>query len=177
MDRLWATIGIDGDPRVIPVAFLWDGARLTVCTVPRSAKVPALRRNPRVAIILDTEGHPRVCCSSVGRRPSSWSTACRASTWRRRRRGSGQGSRSSTLRASRNGPNLVGGGPHGPSGASHGAAETTTDQAPSTRRWGGVEAVATGLDGRRTPCRKGPQHLLGDVARPRRPLEPLGARS
>jgi hypothetical protein len=53
-----AYIGIDGDPRVIPIAFLWDGARLIVCTVPKSAKVPALRRNPRVAITIDTQGQP-----------------------------------------------------------------------------------------------------------------------
>lgn len=53
-----AYIGVDGDPRVVPVAFLWDGIRLTVCTVPKSAKVRALQRNPRVAITIDTEGQP-----------------------------------------------------------------------------------------------------------------------
>lgn len=53
-----AYIGIDGDPRVIPIAFLWDGAQLTVCTVPKSAKVPALRQNPRVALTIDTDSQP-----------------------------------------------------------------------------------------------------------------------
>jgi hypothetical protein len=51
-------MGIDGDPRVIPIAFAWNGSRLIVCTVPKSAKVPALQRNPRVAITIDTEGQP-----------------------------------------------------------------------------------------------------------------------
>ncbi len=53
-----AYIGIDGDPRVIPIAFFWDGSQVTVCTVPRAAKVEALRRNPRVAITIDTESFP-----------------------------------------------------------------------------------------------------------------------
>lgn len=47
-----------GDPRVIPVGFWWDGTTITVCTVPASAKVAALRKNPRVAITIDTEGYP-----------------------------------------------------------------------------------------------------------------------
>ena len=53
-----AYTGTDGYPRVIPIAFLWDGSQLTVCTVPKAAKVGALRRNPRVAITIDTEGYP-----------------------------------------------------------------------------------------------------------------------
>jgi hypothetical protein len=50
-----AYTGLDGDPRVVPVAFLWTGAQLVICTVPTAAKVPALRRNPRVAITIDTQ--------------------------------------------------------------------------------------------------------------------------
>lgn len=53
-----AYVGVDGDPRVIPIGFLWDGSRIVVCTVPTSAKVRALRQNPRVAITIDTEGFP-----------------------------------------------------------------------------------------------------------------------
>jgi hypothetical protein len=49
---------VDGDPRVIPVGFHWGGARIVVGTVPTSAKVAALRENPRVAITVDTEGYP-----------------------------------------------------------------------------------------------------------------------
>jgi hypothetical protein len=53
-----AYVGVDGDPRVIPIAFLWDGERIVVCTIPTSAKVRALQQNPRVAITIDTEGYP-----------------------------------------------------------------------------------------------------------------------
>lgn len=51
-------VGVDGDPRVIPIAFLWNGSQVIVCTVPTSAKVPALRQNPRVAVTIDTESFP-----------------------------------------------------------------------------------------------------------------------
>lgn len=52
-----AYTGRDGDPRVVPVAFWWDGSRVTVCTVPRSAKTAAIRERPRVALTVDTTGH------------------------------------------------------------------------------------------------------------------------
>ena len=54
----FAYTGVDGDPRVVPIGFWWDGSRLVVCTVPTSAKVRALYRNPRVAVTIDTEGFP-----------------------------------------------------------------------------------------------------------------------
>jgi Pyridoxamine 5'-phosphate oxidase len=54
----FAYIGVDGDPRVVPVGFWWDGTRIVIATVPTSAKVKALRANPRVAITIDTEGYP-----------------------------------------------------------------------------------------------------------------------
>lgn len=50
--------GTDGGPRVVPIAFLWTGFAIVVCTVPKSAKVRALRNDPRVAITIDTEGYP-----------------------------------------------------------------------------------------------------------------------
>ena len=53
-----AYTGRDGDPRVIPVGFQFDAGRILVGTVPSSAKVPALRANPRVAITIDTEAFP-----------------------------------------------------------------------------------------------------------------------
>jgi hypothetical protein len=53
-----AYVGVDGDPRVVPVGFVWDGASLVVCTASRSAKVAALRRHPRVAVTIDTDGFP-----------------------------------------------------------------------------------------------------------------------
>ena len=57
-----AYTGLDGDPRVVPVAFHWNGAQLVVCSVPTMAKVRALERNPRVAITIDTQDQwpPRV---------------------------------------------------------------------------------------------------------------------
>jgi Pyridoxamine 5'-phosphate oxidase len=54
----FAYTGVDGDPRVIPIAFLWNGEQVVMATVVHSAKVNALRRNPRVAITIDTEGYP-----------------------------------------------------------------------------------------------------------------------
>lgn len=51
-----AYTGRDGAPRVVPVAFWWDGTSLLVFTVPRSAKVAALEADPRVAITIDTQG-------------------------------------------------------------------------------------------------------------------------
>nr|QEO73969.1 hypothetical protein [uncultured bacterium] len=54
----FAYVGLDGEPRVVPIAFLWDGARIVMGSVPKSAKVQALRRNPNVALTIDTEGFP-----------------------------------------------------------------------------------------------------------------------
>jgi hypothetical protein len=51
-------IGLDGDPRVVPIGFHFDGERLQIFTVPKAAKVNALRKNPRVALTLDTSGFP-----------------------------------------------------------------------------------------------------------------------
>jgi pyridoxamine 5'-phosphate oxidase-like protein len=49
-----AYTGLDGDPRVIPTGFWWTGEQLLIFTVPKAAKVAALRKNPRVAITIDT---------------------------------------------------------------------------------------------------------------------------
>jgi hypothetical protein len=53
-----AYTGLDGDPRVIPLGFLWKDGLIRVGTVPTSAKVPALRKNPRVALTIDTQSFP-----------------------------------------------------------------------------------------------------------------------
>ena len=50
--------GLDGSPRVIPIAFHWDGKNIVICTLPNSAKVPALEANPNVAITIDTDSFP-----------------------------------------------------------------------------------------------------------------------
>src|SRR3954470_7788869 len=49
-----AYLALDGTPRVVPVAFHWDGESIVIGTVPGSAKVAALRANPAVALTVDT---------------------------------------------------------------------------------------------------------------------------
>ncbi|TWD75230.1 pyridoxamine 5'-phosphate oxidase [Kribbella amoyensis] len=51
-------VGVDGDPRVVPIGFHFDGERLQIFTLPKSAKVNALRKHPRVALTIDTNGFP-----------------------------------------------------------------------------------------------------------------------
>jgi hypothetical protein len=57
-----AYIGIDGAPRAIPIGYWWTGEQIVMATVPTSAKVRALRQNPRVALTIDTQDEwpPRV---------------------------------------------------------------------------------------------------------------------
>jgi hypothetical protein len=50
-----AYVGTDGAPRAIPIAFHWTGEHVIMATVPKSAKVPALRRHPSVALTIDTQ--------------------------------------------------------------------------------------------------------------------------
>lgn len=49
-----AYVARDGTPRVVPVAFHWDGAALVIGTVPGAPKVAALNANPAVALTIDT---------------------------------------------------------------------------------------------------------------------------
>ncbi len=53
-----AYTGVDGSPRVVPVGSWWTGRQLEIATIPRSAKVTALQRDPRVAVTIDTDGLP-----------------------------------------------------------------------------------------------------------------------
>jgi hypothetical protein len=53
-----AYIATDGTPRAIPIGFSWNGAEIVMCTATNAAKLPALRRNPSVALTIDTEAHP-----------------------------------------------------------------------------------------------------------------------
>ncbi|MEV5961974.1 pyridoxamine 5'-phosphate oxidase family protein [Kribbella sp. NPDC051952] len=50
--------GLDGDPRVIPIGFWLEGEQVVMATVPKAAKVAALRKNPKVAITIDTGAFP-----------------------------------------------------------------------------------------------------------------------
>ena len=53
-----AYVAADGTPRAIPIAFAWNGAELVMCTPKNAPKLPALRRNPAVALTIDIEAHP-----------------------------------------------------------------------------------------------------------------------
>ena len=55
--RLAYTAG-DGTPRAIPISFTWNGSRIVMCTTTNAPKLAALRRNPAVALTIDTEVHP-----------------------------------------------------------------------------------------------------------------------
>ena len=50
--------GLDGDPRVIPIGFWTEGDRIAMGTLPKSAKVAALRKNPKVALTIDQGAFP-----------------------------------------------------------------------------------------------------------------------
>ncbi|WP_280671995.1 MULTISPECIES: pyridoxamine 5'-phosphate oxidase family protein [unclassified Kitasatospora] len=53
-----AYVATDGTPRAIPIGFHWNGSEVVMCTSKNAAKLPALRRNPAVALTIDTEVHP-----------------------------------------------------------------------------------------------------------------------
>jgi Pyridoxamine 5'-phosphate oxidase len=53
-----AYIAADGTPRAVPIGFHWNGARFVLATTPNAPKVPALRRNPKVALTIDTTAFP-----------------------------------------------------------------------------------------------------------------------
>src|SRR3569832_358803 len=48
----------DGTPRTVPIAFTWNGSQLVMCTTKNAPKLTALRKNPSVALTIDTEVHP-----------------------------------------------------------------------------------------------------------------------
>jgi hypothetical protein len=48
----------DGTPRVVPIGFTWNGSEIVLCTTPNAPKLASLRRNPSVALTIDTEVHP-----------------------------------------------------------------------------------------------------------------------
>lgn len=53
-----AYVAEDGTPRSIPISFSWNGTEVVMTTTPNAPKVAALRRNPAVALTIDTEVHP-----------------------------------------------------------------------------------------------------------------------
>jgi hypothetical protein len=53
-----AYVALDGTPRAIPVAYLFDGAEFVIATPDIAPKVAALQANPAVALTIDTETQP-----------------------------------------------------------------------------------------------------------------------
>jgi hypothetical protein len=53
-----AYVAKDGTPRNVPIAFAWNGSEIVLCTAKNAPKLPSLRRNPAVALTIDTEVHP-----------------------------------------------------------------------------------------------------------------------
>ncbi|MFG2769884.1 pyridoxamine 5'-phosphate oxidase family protein [Streptomyces sp. NPDC048350] len=53
-----AYVGQDDTPRVVPIGFTWNGREVVMCTPKNAPKLPSLRRNPAVALTIDTEVHP-----------------------------------------------------------------------------------------------------------------------
>lgn len=53
-----AYVAADGTPRNVPVGFAWNGSEIVVCTSTNAPKLASLRRNPAVALTIDTEVHP-----------------------------------------------------------------------------------------------------------------------
>lgn len=53
-----AYVAKDASPRNVPVSFTWNGSQIVVCTSTNSPKLHSLRRNPAVALTIDTEVHP-----------------------------------------------------------------------------------------------------------------------
>jgi hypothetical protein len=53
-----AYVAPDGTPRNVPVGFTWNGSEIVVCTPTNAPKLHSLRRNPQVALTIDTEVHP-----------------------------------------------------------------------------------------------------------------------
>jgi hypothetical protein len=51
-------LGSDGDPRVIPIGFWQTGEKIAFATAVGSAKVAAIRKHPRVALVVDRFGMP-----------------------------------------------------------------------------------------------------------------------
>jgi hypothetical protein len=53
-----AYVAKDGTPRAVPIAFTWNGSEVVMCTSTNAPKLASLRRNPAVALTIDTEVHP-----------------------------------------------------------------------------------------------------------------------
>jgi hypothetical protein len=53
-----AYVAKDGTPRNVPIAFVWNGSTIVMCTTRNAPKLASLAANPTVALTIDTEVHP-----------------------------------------------------------------------------------------------------------------------
>jgi hypothetical protein len=53
-----AYVGLDGEPRVVPIWFHWTGSELVMGTPAKAPKVKALTKHPKVAITIDDNVFP-----------------------------------------------------------------------------------------------------------------------
>jgi PPOX class probable F420-dependent enzyme len=53
-----AYVGLDGRPRVVPIWFAYRDGEFLMVTGPKADKVPALQRNPAVALTIDSSTPP-----------------------------------------------------------------------------------------------------------------------
>jgi pyridoxamine 5'-phosphate oxidase-like protein len=60
-------IGADGEPRVIPINFHWDGKEIVLGSHTDGPKVAAIRKNPLVALSIDENGFPPKVLTIRGR--------------------------------------------------------------------------------------------------------------
>lgn len=61
-----AYTGLDGNPRVIPISYIWDGEAFVIASDPEWYKVPALEANPNVALTVDSTDFPPLILSARG---------------------------------------------------------------------------------------------------------------
>lgn len=61
-----AYIGLDGNPRVVPVSYLWDGAHFVFASPPEWYKIKSIVKNPHVAFTVDTTDFPPLILSVRG---------------------------------------------------------------------------------------------------------------
>jgi hypothetical protein len=53
-----AYVTTDGEPRVIPVSYLWNGKAFVFASPPHWTKIKSLQANPKVAFTVDTTDFP-----------------------------------------------------------------------------------------------------------------------
>lgn len=62
-----AYIGLDGEPRCIPINFHWNGKEVVLGSHPGGPKIEAIRQNPMVALSIDENGFPPKVLTMRGR--------------------------------------------------------------------------------------------------------------